>query len=332
MEKHLENTSDNGAVVSGPGDNIKIILPSGDRKFPLLIVSEGDTDCLVWGEMYKDQLNELLLTYGALLLRGFEIGSAQKFNDLFSIIAGKALEYKNRTAPRDQVFNNVYTSTSHPSDQVIHMHTENSYAKTSARIIAFYCLVPSADGGETPIADERELIQFLGEEIVSKFRERNIQYVRNIFPGIGLDLKTIYQTDNKAELQRIFEESGIDYEWISDNHLRIKWVFPAFQVHPVTKKEEWFNHLYFGHKSLYDCQVLDIFDEEDLPFITYYGDGSEIEDSVIQQFKDFYDNKSIVFKWEKDDFLLLDNMRYSHGRKPYKGDRTILTAMAQPLY
>lgn len=332
MEKRLEKTNDSGAVLSGLGDHVEIIMPSGERKFPLLIVSGNDIDCISWGEMYKDQINELLLIHGALLLRGFEIGSAQKFNDLFSIIAGKALEYKNRTAPRDQVFNHVYTSTSHPSDQVIHMHTENSYAKTSARIIAFYCLIPSAGGGETPIADERELVQSLSEETIRKFRERNIQYVRNIFPGVGLDLKTIYQTDNKEELHKIFEESGIDHEWISANHLRIKWVFPAFQIHPVTRNEEWFNHMYFGHKSLYDAQVLDIFDEEDLPFITYYGDGSKIEDSVIQECKDFYEQKSIVFKWEKDDFLLLDNMRYSHGRKPYEGDRTILTAMAQPVY
>jgi alpha-ketoglutarate-dependent taurine dioxygenase len=291
-----------------------------------------NTDCVAWGKKYRKEINELLVEYGAVLLRGFDIGSAQRFNDLFNTLAGDALEYKNRTSPRDQVFNNVYTSTSHPKDQVIHMHTENSYSKSANRIISFFCLVPSPVGGQTPIADERELVTCLREETVNRFRDKQIQYVRNVFPGIGLDLKTIYQTDNRDELKKIFSESGVEHEWISDNHLRLKWVLPAFINHPVTKKDVWFNHMFFGHKSLYDPMVLELFDEEDLPFVVYYGDGSRIEEDVIDEFKDFYEKKSIVFRWEKDDFLLLDNMMYSHGRKPYEGNRTILTAMAQQTF
>jgi alpha-ketoglutarate-dependent taurine dioxygenase len=331
METFPKLTKKQDEPVASFSDKVEMTLPAKDRTFPFMITRLESIDCIAWAEAHKNEINELLLKHGAILLRGFEIGSAQKFNDLFSTIVGQALEYKNRTSPREQVFKNVYTSTSHPNDQVIHMHTENSYSKATNRILAFYCLVPPSQGGETPIADERELLTFLKEETKLKFKNKKIQYVRNVVPGIGLDLKSIYQTDNKEELNKIFRDTGVDHEWVSEHQLRLKWVLPAFINHPVTNKEVWFNHMFFGHKSLYSQEVLEAFNEEDLPFVTYYGDGSEIEENVIQEFKDFYEKNSIVFKWQKDDFLLLDNMMYAHGRKPYSGDRTILTAMAQPV-
>src|SRR5690606_6772037 len=102
------------------------------------------------------------------------------------------------------------------------------------------------------------------------------------------------------------------------------------QKHPITGQEMWFNHMFFGHKSLYDPSILEYFEEENLPFVTYYGDGTEIEPEVIKEFEDFYQEHSIIFQWQKDDFLLLDNMMFSHGRRPFEGERTTLTAMGQP--
>lgn len=310
------------------GQQVVVEMPS--KEFPLVINTVQDFDSTEWAIKYKDQLNDLLLNYGAILLRGFKIGSAQVFNNVFSAISGEAIEYKNRTSPREQVHANVYTSTTHPKDQVIHMHTESSYSPTYNRIIAFYCLVPPTKGGETPIADERELLKSLRPETVKKFKEKKISYLRNSVPGIGLDWKTIYQTGDRAAVIQFLNANEIEYNWLEDDHLRVRWVLPAFQKHPITGEEVWFNHLYFGLKTHYDPEILEYFDEEDLPFVTYYGDQSEIEESVVQEFQDFYSNNSIVFKWEKDDFLLLDNMMFSHGRNPFEGERAILAAMAQP--
>jgi hypothetical protein len=185
-------------------------------------------------------------------------------------------------------------------------------------------------GGETPIADERKLLASLKKQTVEKFRQKGVQYVRNSMPGIGLSWQTIYQTVDKEEVANTLRTFGHDFTWVDDDHLRVKWSLPAFQTHPITGQEMWFNHMFFGNKAHYDPAVLQYFEEEDLPFVTYYGDGEEIEEDVINEFKSFYRDHSIVFKWQKDDFLLLDNMMFSHGRQPFEGNRTILTAMAQP--
>lgn len=316
---------------SKPSSELNDVVTSVQSgNFPFMIRPKGEMDVLAWAEENRDELNNLLLQHGALLLRGFDIGGAELFNKMFSAISGEAMAYSNRTSPREQVYNNVYTSTSHPSDQTIYMHTENSYSSIYNRIIAFYCLQPAKAGGETPIADERKLLAGLKESTVQKFRERGVQYMRNTVPGIGLDWRTIYQTDDRQKVNEILTANGHEFTWVSDDHLRVKWTLPAFQKHPLTGEDMWFNHMYFGHKSLYDPAVLEFFPEEDLPFVTYYGDGSDIEEEVIKEFHDFYERESLIFRWEKDDFVLLDNLMFSHGRKPFEGQRTILTAMGQP--
>ena len=165
----------------------RISTQSPSKNNPFTIKPKKEIGVLEWAEKHKNQINSILLQHGAILLRGFKIDGPEKFNKLFSVLSGDALEYKNRTSPRDQVYGNVYTSTSHPKDQTIHMHTENSYSNTYNRIIAFYCLEPALTEGETPIADERKLLANLKEETIKKFREKGVKYVRNSIPGIGLD-------------------------------------------------------------------------------------------------------------------------------------------------
>ena len=319
-----------GSIAAADIAEVSIQLPAEPGESPVVITSIRCDDSLAWFEKNSEAVNELLLKYGAVLLRGFNIGSAPGFDVHFRALAGEPLDYKNRTSPRNEVTSKIYTSTTHPSDQVIHMHTENSYSTIYNRIIAFFCLIPPAVGGETPIADERKLLRFLSEETREKFRQKGVKYLRNTLPGVGLDWRTVYQTNDVEVVNKRLTEDGISFKWVDKDHLRLETILPAFQLHPILKEEMWFNHMYFGHKSLFDPVVLEYFGEENLPSVTCFGDGTPIDDATIQEFKDFYAQHSIVFKWEKDDFLLLDNMMFSHGRNPFEGERKILTAMSQP--
>jgi alpha-ketoglutarate-dependent taurine dioxygenase len=69
--------------------------------------------------------------------------------------------------------------------------------------------------------------------------------------------------------------------------------------------------------------------EDNLPRNTYYGDGSPIEPEALQLIRDLYEQNKIVFKWQKNDLMLLDNMLYTHGRTPFTGDRKVLVGMAR---
>lgn len=309
---------------------IKKIKPVAVGDFPLKYYYDNSrTEVFEWLSQNKGIIRKELLEYGAILFRGFPFNTVEEFNKAYKIICGDPIEYKFRTSPREEVSSKIYTSTSHPPDQVIHMHTENSYSGIWNSLIAFYCSIPPGTGGETPIADERKLISIVKKDYIEKFRKKGIMYVRNTLPGIGLDWKTIYQTSDKAVVEGFLKKNQMNYEWVSEDHLRTSWILPAFRKHPVSGELLWFNHMFFGHKTLYDPMVLDFIGEENLPFSTFYGDGEPIEDEVINDFKKAYEQCKIEFNWEKGDLLVLENMMYSHGRNPFEGERKILVAMSE---
>ncbi|MGC4093529.1 MAG: TauD/TfdA family dioxygenase [Polyangiaceae bacterium] len=61
----------------------------------------------------------------------------------------------------------------------------------------------------------------------------------------------------------------------------------------------------------------------------YYGDGQPIEDEVLAEIGAAYSALEIAFPWQRGDVLMVDNMLVSHGRRPFKGARKTLVAMAE---
>jgi hypothetical protein len=79
-------------------------------------------------------------------------------------------------------------------------------------------------------------------------------------------------------------------------------------------------------------EILAVMDKDEFSFLSYYGDGTEIEESVIEEIREIYKQLSVPVKWQKGDFLLQDNMLAAHGRLPYEGERKVLVAMSEPQY
>ena len=49
---------------------------------------------------------------------------------------------------------------------------------------------------------------------------------------------------------------------------------------------------------------------------------------VLSHIREAYEQEKIIFKWQKGDIMLLDNVLMAHGREPYKGERKVAVAMA----
>ncbi len=75
--------------------------------------------------------------------------------------------------------------------------------------------------------------------------------------------------------------------------------------------------------------MLSLFGEDKLPRNVYYGDGTPIEDSVMEEIGAIYQENKIIFTWQKGDILMLDNMLTAHSRNPYIGFRKIVVAMGE---
>jgi len=68
---------------------------------------------------------------------------------------------------------------------------------------------------------------------------------------------------------------------------------------------------------------------EELPYATYYGDGSPIEMSVQEEMQKTYDSEMVLFPWQKGDVLVVENMLSTHGRNTFSGPRKILASLTE---
>lgn len=307
------------------------------QSLPLVITpGAGNVELSLWLNENRILLEEYLVQYGAVLFRGFEIDNVVKFNNLLKGFDTNPLPYMFRSSPRKEInreIKNVYLSTSYPNDRRINLHNESSYSRVWGRKIIFCCLCPAAQGGETPIADSRLVLKDLPSALREEFRAKGVKYIRNLTPDIGMPWQEVFQTTERAELIATCKKFNIDAEFVSDDHVIISWTKPAIYTHPVSGEETWFNHAFFFNKySLYEEIGLasdEELPEETLPSNTFFGDGSEIDYAAYCSIKDAYEKNTVTFPYEKGDVIFLDNMLTAHGRNPYKGDRTIATAIVE---
>ena len=75
--------------------------------------------------------------------------------------------------------------------------------------------------------------------------------------------------------------------------------------------------------------MLSLFKIEDVPRNVYFGDGSVIEDFIVDELRDVYQKLAVNFPWHEGDILMLDNMLSAHGRNPYTGPRNIVVTMGE---
>jgi alpha-ketoglutarate-dependent taurine dioxygenase len=298
---------------------------------PALVRGNGVVNLVPWLSENAATVDELARRHGAVLFRGFGIDTPDNFRTVMTTLSTDVLDYGERSSPRHEVTNGVYTSTDHPADQHIALHNEQSYTVDWPLRIVFCCQRPAISGGRTPLADSRRVLGRLSAPTVEKFRQRGVRYVRNYIPGISLSWQDAFQTDNRQDVEAYCAANDISCTWV-DDQLRTWQIRPAIRRHPGTGEETWFNHALFFNNSILPAEVGDgllaALGEENLPYHTYYGDGRPIEPDVIEEISAAYVAETVGFDWEQGDVLVVENMLAAHAREPFEGPRSILAAMA----
>lgn len=301
---------------------------------PLVVEPEVDNlNLAVWAGHNREFVETKLLTHGAILFRGFRVETVARFEEFVRAVSTELLEYGERSSPRSEISKGVYTSTDHPADQSIHFHNEQSYTQNWPMKLWFFCVQAASDGGATLIADGRRVLKLLDAQTRERFSRKRVMYMRNYGDGLGLSWQTAFQTTNKLEVENYCRGALIDFTWKEGDGLRTRQIFDPIVTHPGTGESVWFEHTAFFHVSSLEPAVRDAilaeFAEEDLPFNTYYGDGSPIEASELKQIREAYRQTAVRFPWQEQDVLLIDNVLTSHGREPFLGPRKIVVAMTE---
>ncbi|ONI87675.1 hypothetical protein ALI22I_20920 [Saccharothrix sp. ALI-22-I] len=307
-----------------------------DTTLPALVMANAPgADLAAWVKDNRDRIDELAHHGAAVLFRGFEVREPADFRAVMSALSDDVLDYGERSSPRSRVSSGVYTSTEHPPDQPIVLHNEQSYTLNWPVRIVFFCQTPPTSGGRTPLADSRRVLAALTPSTVDKFEQLGVSYVRNYLPGISLPWQEAFQTEHREGVERHCLDNDIEFEWIDDEHLRTRQRRDAVHRHPVTGERTWFNHALFFHVSSLPGEVAEglraALPDEHLPYNTYYGDGSPIEEDVLAELRAAYQAETTSFDWERGDVLLVENMLAAHAREAFEGPRRILAAMSDPI-
>lgn len=307
-------------------------VASDDEPFLLTLEATAPVSPAEWIAEHHGQLTEDLLRHGAVLCRGFDVPDAGAFGEAARAFSPDLLDYTERAAPRTEVADRVFTSTEMSRDRPIDLHHEMSYAHNWPGRLYFYCDVPPAEGGATPVASERRVFPRIPDDVKERFTRHGVRYVRNYGPDVDLPWQEVFGTTDRAEVDAYCHASGTEAEWGRGDSLRTISVRQAVAAHPRTGETVWFNHAHLFHTSILPPEVVEVliadYGLDGLPRNALYGDGEPIEDEVIALIRGLYEEARVTFAWQRSDVLIVDNFLATHGRDPFGGDRRVLVAMS----
>lgn len=319
-----------------------------------LVLSPKDSEVTldsfrIWAETHQKELQELLHSKGAILLRGFPIYSAEDFAKVVKTIIGrKLIDYKGEGS-RKRITQGVYTSTEAPPEFKIPLHNELTCTLNPVDYICFYCdIAPTEGTGQTLLGRTEDITLAIQQRphIWDLFNGKIMHYISrhppegSLFTSVNPTHRTwqqAFETENKEDIEKICEQKRYDFKWLGD------WVEVTRRVPAILGPDEYFDHPYWFNQSyLYHANPrirggwvnhllanLLYISPSTRQYDIEFEDGSPIPQQIIYEIYDILDQNTILFNWEKGDVLLLDNRRTLHGRAPCKGQRRILATMIQ---
>ncbi|MDW3214017.1 MAG: TauD/TfdA family dioxygenase [Ilumatobacteraceae bacterium] len=323
-----------------------MISPPMDTHRSLPVVAEiGDadrSDPVGWATRHREVIESDLHRSGAVLISGAEVRSADVFRAVCAAICPQLRNYVGGDSPRAGVADQVYTSTEYPAHLEVFLHNELSYAGWSPDRLFFYCEVPAETGGETHLADGREILRRLDPTVRDRFERRGVTYLQHLWdaddePGVGKSWQETFETSDRADAETYLCEAGMQFEWTTSG-LRTAATHPAVVEHAVTGEDCWHNQADQWHREIDgvkvsfggagDARVDPLTAGVDtLGNHVTFGDGTEIDVADLLHVRAVSQSCEVVFPWHAGDVLVIDNVLAMHGRKPFTGHRRVLAAM-----
>lgn len=230
---------------------------------------------------------------GAALFRGFDPG-VEQFRTFSNSVSSEIITHVNfsRRPHGDRTVTSVSPGNGH-----LFAHSEMGYLPFRSDIAWFYCEKPASKGGETTVFDGVKVLKRLNPDVRRLFESKKLQFVASLPSSVW---STMFP--ERASLITYlaqFDHRTFSYEFDASNWLRTKFVISA-----ITKAR--------------DC--------EDLAFCNSLLDGTPVtfEDNtpipgdVVHHIIATTEQLAVPIQWQAGDVLMLDNLRFMHGRREFK--------------
>ncbi|PRA33150.1 non-ribosomal peptide synthetase [Pseudomonas poae] len=319
------------AATAGGGAQVRFAPLRQDQVFPLLAQPvDSGLDVIEWVRNNRALVEEKLASHASILFRGFALNGIQEFEQ-FAEALQPGLYGNYGDLPKKDGGKNTYRSTPYPEKKMILFHNESAHQDRWPRKQMFYCELPSPVGGATPIVDCREMCRRLPADLLAKFESKGLLYVRTFTDKLDVSWRHFFKTDSREEVEARCRAAGIQWQWLDNDELQTRTHCPAVISHPLTGARSFFNQVQLHHIYCLDADVRDdligLFGIDNMPRHVYYGDGTPIEDEVMELVGQLYEECAVRFDWQQGDVVLMDNMLAAHARDPFEGPRKIVVAM-----
>ena len=281
----------------------------------------------------KEKINTNLLkekvdTSGAVLLRGTDIDTIEKFAEFSNSLGSNNMDMSCSAGPRVNMGYNIFTSNEAPSDKSIPVHHEMAQCKEYPSYVLFYCMVPAKEGGCTPIIKSSKVCKEFKRKfpnITKRIEKEGVRYLRE-FPNVtdinsplGKSWKDTFHVQTCKELEDVLDEQKILWKWLDNESIQT--ISEPVNIFKTFKNEEIFFmaaetsllNIKNGPKKKLIHGNFEDFDEETMNAFIYIGN--------------FAYTESVRISWEKYDIMILNNNLVMHSRDPFVGERKILVSL-----
>ena len=187
---------------------------------------------------HSRQIVDDVATYGAVLVRGFEVHSTADFErQILSIRGMQGMNEVLMSEPGRTVVDGtrfvLHTNALMKTGGTLGFggfHTENYYGADVPRFISFYCQLPSRLGGETGLINTAKLYADLPEHLKAKLEER--AFWASATPIS--DMLKRYSV-SAAQLEHFCAEAGLPIETHDDRKFMFLYK-PSVIIHPLTQE------------------------------------------------------------------------------------------------
>jgi alpha-ketoglutarate-dependent taurine dioxygenase len=231
----------NGVTTRFLNDNERLIL-SKEKEMPLVIEAADQNNYEFLCEFLSANapaLIEDMAHYGAVLLRGFAVDSAEQFEQTvlsipqFSGIS-EAFMAENGRVPVGGLKYVLHTNSVYKTGGTLYLggfHTENYYSLDVPGYICFYCQKPSSLGGETGIINTEKIYRHLSEDLKKKL-EKNTFFVSK---WLVSEVESRYKIDANT-IEQICHYFNVPLIGEGNNRFILMYKPSVFE-HPLTKEK-----------------------------------------------------------------------------------------------
>src|SRR5882672_11226038 len=294
----------------------------------LHIASENELVAGAWTQDAKAALQ----AEGAVLLRG-PIMRHDAAEISLSKLDNELLEDAFWSTPRSKIGGKVLTATEYPSPRTIPLHSEMAYMRNWPRFVCFHSIEVAQEGGETTICNVDQVSARLGEKL-KPFRDKGITYRRTFQKRVDIAWQRAFQTEKRSDVEEIGRRQGMKVEWLPNDVLTTSHTAQG-TIAAQDGQMIYFNQSHLFHPSSLDPPVRQALEKaygaDRLPRQATYGDGSPISDAVLDAVRDAFAAYQTKMCWRPGDILILDNLRFAHGRLPFSGSRRLHVSLAREV-